>query len=103
MLEFENDKSSDLCAGWRNESHDEAGSPQAVPDVSADGQETTQKQMTKYSILARKKVRGAVLDSPLKGKTTETCVTEGAMSICPACFNDQPSHWSFDPLLDVTK
>ena len=71
--------------------------------MSADGRETTQKQMTKYSIQARKTVRGAVLDSPLKGKTTETCVVEGAMSICPACFNDQLSHWSFDPLLDVTK
>ena len=29
-------------------------------------------------------MRGAVLDSPLKGKTTETCVAEGAMSACPA-------------------
>ena len=45
--------------------------------------------MTKYSILARKKVRGAVLDSPLKGKSTETCVAEGAMRVCPACFKDQ--------------
>ena len=25
--EFENDKSSDLCAEWRDESHDEASSP----------------------------------------------------------------------------
>ena len=25
--EFENDKSSDLCAEWRDESYDEAGSP----------------------------------------------------------------------------
>ena len=25
--EFENDKSSDLCAEWRNESYDEAGLP----------------------------------------------------------------------------
>ena len=59
--------------------------------------------MTKYSIQARKTVRGAVLDSPSKGKMTETCVAEGAMSVCPACFKDQPSHWSFDPLLDVTE
>ena len=59
--------------------------------------------MTKYSIQARKTVRGAVLDSPLKGKTTETCVAEGAMSACPACFKDRPSHWSFDPSLDVTE
>ena len=65
------------------------------------GQETTWKQMTKYSIQARKTVRGAVLDSPSKGKMTETCVAEGAMSVCPACFEDWPSHWSFDPLLDV--
>ena len=46
--------------------------------------------MTKYSILARKKVRGAVLDSPLKGKSTETCVAEGAMRVCPARFEDRP-------------
>ena len=46
--------------------------------------------MTKYSILAREKVRGAVLDSPLKGKTTETCVAEGAIRVCPACFEDWP-------------
>ena len=46
--------------------------------------------MTKYSILARKKVRGVVLDSPLKGKSTETCVAEGAMRVCPARFEDQP-------------
>ena len=37
--------------------------------------------MTKYSIPARKTVRGAVLDSPLKGKMSETSVAEGAMSI----------------------
>ena len=48
-------------------------------------------------------VRGVVLDSPSKGKMTETCVVEGVMSICPACFKDLPSHWSFDPLLDVTE
>ena len=48
-------------------------------------------------------VRGVVLDSPSKGKMTETCVAEGVMSICPACFKDLPSHWSFDPLLDVTE
>ena len=59
--------------------------------------------MTKYSILAKKKVRGAVLDSPSKGKMTETCVAKGRMSVCPACFEDWLSHWSFDPLLDITK
>ena len=48
--------------------------------------------MTKYSILARKTVRGAVLDLPLKGKTTETCFAEGTMSVCPACFEDRLSH-----------
>ena len=47
--------------------------------------------MTKYSILAREKVRGAVLDSPWKGKSTETCVVEGAMSVCPARFKDRLS------------
>ena len=46
--------------------------------------------MTKYSILARKKVRGAVLDSPSKGKLTETCVAEGSMRVSPAHFEDQP-------------
>ena len=59
--------------------------------------------MTKYSIQARKTVRGAVLDLPSKGKMTETCVAEGTMSICPACFKDRLSHWLFDPLLDITK
>ena len=59
--------------------------------------------MTKYSIRARKTVRGAVLDSSLKGKMTETCVAEGTMSACPACFEDRPSHWSFVHLLDVTE
>ena len=44
--------------------------------------------MTKYSILAREKVRGAVLDSPSKSKLTETCVAEGAMRVCPARFED---------------
>ena len=72
-------------------------------NVSVDGQETAWKPMTKYSIPTRKMTRGAVLDSPSKGKTTETCVAEGAMSVCPACFKDRPSHWSFDPLLDVTE
>ena len=100
---FENDKSSDLCAGWRNESYDGVGSPQATPNMSADGRETTRKQMTKYSIQARKTVRGAVLDSPSKGKSTETCVAESVIRVCPACFEDRPSHWSFDPLLDVTE
>ena len=89
-LEFENDKLSDLCAGRRDESYDEAGSPQAVLNMLADSWETTRKQMTKYSILARKKVRGAVLDSPSKGKSTETCVVEGAIRVCPACFKDWP-------------
>ena len=46
--------------------------------------------MTKYSILARKKVRGAVLDLPLKGKATETCVAEGTIRVCPAHFEDWP-------------
>ena len=46
--------------------------------------------MTKYSILAREKVRGAVLDLPSKGKSTETCVAEGTMRVCPACFKDWP-------------
>ena len=61
-----------------------------MPNVLADSRETTRKQMTKYSILARKKVRGAVLDSPSKGKSTETCVAEGSMRVCPACFKDRP-------------
>ena len=60
-------------------------------------------KLQKYSIQARKTVRGVVLDSPSKGKMTETCVAEGAMSVCPACFKDRLSHWSFDPLLDITK
>ena len=75
----------------------------ARPRSRRNGQETTQKQMTKYSIRARKMVRGAVLDSPLKGKTTEICVAEGAMSACPACFKDRLSHWSFVHLPDVTE
>ena len=58
--------------------------------MSADGQETIQKQMTEYSILAREKVRGAVLDSPSKGKSTETCVVEGTIRVCPAHFEDRP-------------
>ena len=61
-----------------------------MPNTSADGRETIQKQMTKYSILAREKVRGVVLDSPSKGKSTETCVAEGAIRVCPACFEDWP-------------
>ena len=56
--------------------------------MSADGQETTQKHMTKYSIPARKMVRGVVLDLPSKGKTSETSVAEGMMRICPAHFED---------------
>ena len=47
--------------------------------------------MTKYSIPTRKMTRGAVLDSPSKGKMTETCVVEGAMRVCPAHFKDQSS------------
>ena len=58
--------------------------------MSADGQETIQKQMTEYSILAREKVRGVVLDLPSKGKSTETCVAEGAIRVCPARFEDWP-------------
>ena len=73
-----------------DESYDEVGSPKATPNLSADSRETTQKQMTKYSILARKKVRGAVLDLSPKGKLTETCVVEGAMRVCPAHFEDRP-------------
>ena len=46
--------------------------------------------MTKYSTLAREKVRGVVLDSPLKGKLTETCVAESAIRVCLACFEDWP-------------
>ena len=61
-----------------------------MPNVSADGRETIWKQMTKYSTLAREKVRGAVLDLPLKSKSTETCVAEGAMRVCPARFEDWP-------------
>ena len=58
--------------------------------------------MIKYSILARKMMRGAVLDLPSKGKTTETCVVEGMMRVCPAHFEDWLSWWSFDPLLGIT-
>ena len=47
--------------------------------------------MTKYSIPTRKMVRGGVLDSPSKGKSIETCVAEGTMRVCPACFEDQLS------------
>ena len=49
--------------------------------MSADGQESAQKLMTKYSIPTRKMVRGGVLDSPSKGKSTETCVAEGTMRV----------------------
>ena len=48
-------------------------------------------------------MRGAVLDLPSKGKTTETCVLEGAMRVCPAHIEDWPSWWSFVHLLDVTE
>ena len=48
--------------------------------------------MTKYSIPAREMVRGAVLDLPLKGKMTETCVVEGTMSVVqPASRTGQAS------------
>ena len=47
--------------------------------------------MTKYSIPTRKIMRGGVLDLPLKGKMTETCVVEGAMRVCPAHFEGQSS------------
>ena len=57
----------------------------------------------KIQYTSKENGEGAVLDSPLKGKTTETCVAESMMSICPACFKDRLSHWSFDPLLDVTE
>ena len=59
--------------------------------------------MTKYSIPTRKMARGVVLDLPSKGKSTETCVAEGAIRVCPARFKDWLSQWSFDPLLDVTE
>ena len=47
--------------------------------------------MTKYSIPTRKMARGVVLDLPLKGELTETCVVEGTMRVCPACFEDRSS------------
>ena len=48
--------------------------------------------MTKYSIPAREMMRGVVLDSPSKGKTTETCVAEGVMSfVQPAPRTGQAS------------
>ena len=47
--------------------------------------------MTKYSIPTRKMMRGVVLDSPLKGKSTETCVAEGTIRVCPAHFKDWSS------------
>ena len=57
-------------------------------NMSADGQETAWKHMTKYSIPTWKMARGGVLDSPSKGKSAETCVVEGAMRVCPAHFED---------------
>ena len=60
-------------------------------NMSADGQETAQKHLTKYSIPTRKMVRGVVLDSPSKGKLIETCVAKGVMRVCPAHFKDQLS------------
>ena len=61
-------------------------------NILADSQETTWKHMTKYSIPAREMVRGVVLDSPSKGKTTETCVAEGVMSfVQPAPRTGQAS------------
>ena len=50
-------------------------------NVLADSQETVQKHMTKYSMLKRKMMWGMVLDLPSKGKTSETSVVEGAMSV----------------------
>ena len=60
-------------------------------NVSADGQESAWKLMTKYSIPTRKMARGVVLDSPSKGKSTETCVVEGVIWVCPACSEDRLS------------
>ena len=57
----------------------------------ANGRESARKLMTRYSIPTRKMVRGAVLDSPSKGKSTETCVAEGAIRVFPACFEDRSS------------
>ena len=50
-------------------------------NVSADGQENAWKYMTKYSIPTRKTMKDAVLDLPSKGKTSETSVAEGTMSV----------------------
>ena len=54
LLEFENDKSSDLCARRHNESYDETG----TPNMLADSRETAQKHMTKYSILSKENNEG---------------------------------------------
>ena len=62
-----------------------------MQNVLADGQESAWRFMTKYSIPTRKMARGAVLDSPSKGKSTETCVAEGAIWVCPACSEDRLS------------
>ena len=51
LLEFENDKSPDLHAGWHNKSYDQLG-------VLADIWETVQKHMTKYNIQMRKNYKG---------------------------------------------
>ena len=91
-LELENNKLSDLHAGWHNGSYDRLGPPQGVPSVLADIWETAQNHMTKYSIWTKKNDKGTVLDSPLKGKTTETCFAEGVMSIVqPAPRTSQAS------------
>ena len=60
-----------------------------MPNMLAEGRETTRKQMTKYSIRARKTVRGAVLDSPLKGKMTETCVAVICLKGAAAIVSDR--------------
>ena len=45
----------------------------------------------KIQYTSKETVRGVVLDLPSKGKTSETSVTEGMMSVCPAHFEDWPS------------
>ena len=58
------------CVGWRSRNYSETND--------------------KIQYTSKEKVRGAVLDSPLKGKSTKTCVAEGTMRVCPACFEDWP-------------
>ena len=80
-LEFKNDKLPDLHAGWCNDSYNQLGLPQGVLSVLADVWETAQKHMTNTIYKQGKMIRGMVLDSPLKGKITKTCVVEGTISI----------------------